>query len=127
MSNAYEVKKGIRNGIVGGLIAGLVMAIPMFAMSSVDFAALIPTSVVIGVVYGILTSNNNLRPTNAREGITLGIITGVIAFAILSKPTGIPNTELVVPLLHYVLFGAVLGWVTSLLANRHEQKIGVTV
>lgn len=125
MSNTYEVKKGIRNGTVGGLIAGLVMAIPMLAMNTVDFAVLIPTSVVIGAIYGILTSKDSLRPASTKESITLGIITGLIAFAILSKPTVVPYTELLVPLLHYVLFGAVLGWVTSLLANRQEQKIGV--
>ncbi len=127
MSNIYEVKKGIRNGAVGGLIAGLVMAIPMLAMNSVDFAVLIPTSVVIGAIYGILTSNKSVRPTSTQESLTLGIITGLIAFVVLSKPTFVPQTELLVPLLHYLLFGAVLGWATSLLANRQEQKIGVTV
>jgi len=126
MSNTYEVKKGIRNGAVGGFIAGLVMAIPMLAMNAVDFAVLIPTSVAIGAIYGILTSNSSLRPASRKESVTLGIITGLISFAILSKPTVVPNIELLVPLLHYVLFGAVLGWVTSLLASRQEQKIGVT-
>jgi uncharacterized membrane protein YeaQ/YmgE (transglycosylase-associated protein family) len=126
MSNTYEVKKGIRNGAIGGLIAGLVMAIPMFAMNTVDFAVLIPTSIVIGSIYGILTSNNSIRPANTKDGVALGIITGLISFAILSKPAIVPYTESLVPLLHYVLFGAVLGWVTSRLANRHEQKIGVT-
>jgi len=126
MSNTYEVKKGIRNGAIGGLIAGLLMAIPMLAMNTVDFEVLIPTSVAIGAIYGILTSRDSLRPTNTKEGLTLGIITGLISFAILSKPTVVPYNELLVPLLHYVLFGAVLGWVTSLLANRQEQKIGVT-
>ncbi|MFQ5969181.1 MAG: hypothetical protein ACE5J2_01615 [Nitrososphaerales archaeon] len=127
MTNTYEVKKGIRNGAVGGLIAGLVMAIPMLAMNTVDFAVLIPTSVIIGTIYGILTSNKSLRPTNVKEGVTLGIITGLISFAILSKPTSVPYTEFLVPLLHYVLFGAVLGLTTSFLAKKQEQKIGATV
>jgi len=125
MSNAYEVKKGIKNGAVGGLIAGLIMAIPMLAMNAVDFAVLVPTSVVIGAIYGVLTSNKSIRPASTNESVTLGIITGLISFAILSKPTFVPQTELLVPLLHYVLFGAVLGWVTSRLANRQE-KISVT-
>ncbi len=127
MSNTYEVKKGIGNGTVGGLIAGLVMAIPMLAMNSVDFAVLIPTSVVIGAIYGILTSNKSVRPTSTQESVTLGIITGLITFVVLSKPTGVPYSELLMPLLQYVLFGAVLGWTTSLFANRQGQKIGVTV
>jgi len=126
MSNTYEVKKGIRNGAVGGLVAGLVMAMPMLAMNTVDFAVLIPTSMVIGAIYGILTSKDSIRPTSTKESVTLGIITGLVSFAILSKPTIVPHTELLVPVLHYVLFGAVLGWMTSLLANKQEQKIGVT-
>jgi len=127
MSNIYNVKKGIRNGAVGGLIAGLVIAIPMLSMNAIDFAVLIPTSIVIGAIYGVLTSNASLRPANTKESVTLGIITGLIAFAILSKPMVAPYTESLVPLLHYVLFGAVLGWTTLLLANKQEQKIGVTV
>ena len=125
MSNTYEVKKGIRNGAVGGLIAGLVMAMPMLAMNTVDFAVLIPTSMVIGAIYGVLTSNASIRPASTKDSVTLGIITGLVSFVILSKPTVVPHTELLVPLLHYMLFGAVLGWVTSLLANRQEQKIGI--
>ncbi len=127
MSSTYEVKKGIKSGAVGGLIAALVMAIPMFAMKTVDLTVIIPTSMVIGAIYGILTSNNSVRPASTKESVTLGIITGLVVFAILSKPTFVPNTDLLVPLLQYMLFGAVLGWVTSLLANRQEQKIGVTV
>lgn len=125
MSNTYEVKKGIRNGAVGGLIAGLIMAIPMLAMNAVDFAVLIPTSIVIGAIYGVLTSNKSVRPTSTNESVALGIITGLVSFAILTKPTLVPQTELLVPLLHYVLFGAVLGWVTSRLASR-QQKVSIT-
>ena len=126
MANTYDVKNGIRNGAVGGFIAGLVMAIPMLATDNVDFAELIPTSMVIGAIYGILTSKDSVRPSSIKESVTLGIITGLISFAILSKPTVVPYTESLVPLLHYVLFGAVLGWVTSTLASRQKQKIGVT-
>jgi uncharacterized membrane protein YeaQ/YmgE (transglycosylase-associated protein family) len=122
----YEVKNGIRNGVIGGLIAGLVIAVPMYLSNNVDLAVLLPTSIAIGAIYGVLTSNKNLRPTNAKEGATLGIITGIVSFAILSKPTLAPYAELLVPLLHYVVFGAVLGWVTSFLASRREQEIGVT-
>jgi hypothetical protein len=126
MSNTYEVRNGIKNGATGGFIAGLVMAVPMFAMNTVDLAALIPTSIVIGAIYGILTSRNSIRPTDIKDGVTLGVITGLVSFAILSKPASV-SVESLVPMLHYALFGAVLGWVTVLLANRQEQKIGVTV
>ncbi len=126
MSNNYEIKIGIRNGIVSGLIAGFVMAIPMFAMHTVNLATLIPTSVVIGAIYGILTTNNSIRPTNAAESVALGIITGLVAFAVLSKTVAVPHSELLVPVLQYALFGAVLGWVTSFIANKQEQKIGVS-
>jgi uncharacterized membrane protein YeaQ/YmgE (transglycosylase-associated protein family) len=126
MPSKYEVTNGIRNGTVGGLVAGLVMAIPMFAMNTLDLAVLIPTTILIGAIYGILTSNSSIRPSNTKDGVTLGIITGLVSFAVLSKPTLVPYTELLVPLLHYALFGAVLGWVTSFLANRQEHKIGVT-
>lgn len=127
MTARYEVIKGIRNGAVGGLIAGLVIAVPMFIMDSVDLTVLLPISVAIGAIYGILTTNRNIRPVNTKDALTLGIITGLISFAVLSKPTLVLNTEMLVPLLHYVLFGAVLGWITSILANRQEQEIGVTV
>ncbi|MGH9922828.1 MAG: hypothetical protein ACRD38_08765, partial [Nitrososphaerales archaeon] len=109
MSNAYEVTNGIRNGTIAGLIAALVMAIPMLATGNVDFAVLIPTSMVIGAIYGILTSKESVRPQTTKESVTLGIITGLISFAILSKPVVVPYTESLVPLLHYALFGAVLG------------------
>ncbi len=126
MSNAYEVTNGIRNGTIAGLIAALVMAIPMLATENVDFTVLIPTSMVIGAIYGILTSKESIRPETTKDSVTLGIITGLISFAILSKPLVVPYTESLVPLLQYALFGAVLGWVTSFLANKQKQKIGVT-
>ena len=126
MSNAYEVTNGIRNGTIGGLMAALVMAIPMLATENVDFAVLIPTSLVIGAIYGILTSKESVSPKTPRESVTLGIITGLISFAILSRPDLVPSTESLVPLLQYALFGAVLGWVTSFLANKQKQHIGLT-
>jgi len=126
MSNAYDVRNGIRNGAIGGLIAALVMAIPMLATENVDFTVLIPTSMVIGAIYGILTSKDSVRPETTKDSVTLGIIAGLISFAILSKPLVVPYTESLVPLLQYALFGAVLGWVTSFLANKQKQQIGVT-
>ncbi|GEM_PF-3189692 len=126
MSNAYEVRNGIRNGTIAGLVAALVMAIPMLATENVDFAVLIPTSMVIGAIYGILTSNKSVSPKTTKESVTLGIITGLISFAILTKQVVVPDTESLVPLLQYALFGAVLGWVTSFLANKQKQQIGVT-
>ena len=126
-SNKYDVKKGIRNGAVGGLVAGLVLAVLMLAVNNLDLLVLIPTSVLIGAVYGILTSNSSIRPVNTKDALTLGIITGLISFAVIAKPVSVPYTELIVPLLQYAVFGAILGWMTSFLANREEKhKISVT-
>ncbi len=125
-ANKYEITKGIRNGAIGGLVAGLVMAVPMLAMNSLNLQVLIPTTLVIGAIYGILTSNKSIRPANTKEGVALGIVTGLISFAILAKPTLVPNMELLVSSLQYVVFGVILGWMTSFLTNREEQrKIGV--
>ncbi len=125
-ANKYEITKGIRNGAIGGLVAGLVMAVPMLAMNSLNLQVLIPTTLVIGAIYGILTSNKGIRPANTKEGVALGIVTGLISFAILAKPTLVPNMELLVSSLQYVVFGVILGWMTSFLTNREEQrKIGV--
>lgn len=122
-STKYEIQKGIRNGALAGLIAGLVLAVPMLATNTLDLSVLLPTTIVIGAIYGILTSNNSLRPSSTKEAVTLGIIAGLASFAVLSKPVAVPYAEMVVPILQYVLFGAVLGWMTSLLANRQERKI----
>ena len=125
-ANKYEITKGIRNGAIGGLVAGLVMAVPMLAMNSLNLQVLIPTTLVIGAIYGILTSNKSIRPANTKEGVALGIVTGLISFAILAKPTLVPNMELLVSSLQYVVFGVILGWMTSFLTNREEErKIGV--
>ncbi len=125
-ANKYEITKGIRNGAIGGLVAGLVMVVPMLAMNSLNLQVLIPTTLVIGAIYGILTSNKSIRPANTKEGVALGIVTGLISFAILAKPTLVPNMELLVSSLQYVVFGVILGWMTSFLTNREEErKIGV--
>ncbi|MFQ5940844.1 MAG: hypothetical protein ACE5KA_04005 [Nitrososphaerales archaeon] len=125
-ANKYEITKGIRNGAIGGLVAGLVLALPMLATNSLNLEVLIPTTVLIGAIYGIVTSNHSLRPSSTRDAIALGIMTGIVSFAVLVKPVSTPLTELVVPLLQYAIFGAVLGWMTSFLARKQEQhKIGV--
>jgi len=121
-ANKYEITKGIRNGAIGGLVAGLVMAVPMLAMNSLNLQVLIPTTLVIGAIYGILTSNKSIRPANTKEGVALGIVTGLISFAILAKPTLVPNMELLVSSLQYVVFGVILGWMTSFLTNREEER-----
>lgn len=121
-ANKYEITKGIRNGAIGGLVAGLVMAVPMLAMNSLNLQVLIPTTLVIGAIYGILTSNKSIRPANTKEGVALGIVTGLISFAILAKPTLVPNMELLVSSLQYVVFGVILGLMTSFLTNREEER-----
>ncbi|MEM2760221.1 MAG: hypothetical protein QXU32_11290 [Nitrososphaerales archaeon] len=101
MSSTYEVRKGIQNGAVAGLVASMVIAVPMLAMETSDLAVIILTGIVIGAIYGILTSNKSIRPHNTKGGVTLGIITGLISFAVLSKTPLVPETEVLVLLLHY--------------------------
>ena len=120
-NNKYEIKKGIRNGAIAGLLAGLVLAVTMLGTDTLDLQVLLPTTLIIGAVYGVLTSNDSVRPAGTRDAVSLGVIAGLVSFAVLVKPVSMPYTELLVPLLQYAVFGAVLGWMTSFLANREEK------
>ncbi len=125
-NNKYEIKKGIRNGAIAGLIAGLVLAVTMFGTNTLDLQVLLPTTLIVGAIYGVLTSNDSVKPVRTKDAVSLGVITGLVSFAVIAKLVSIPYMELLVPLLQYALFGAILGWMTSLLANREEkQKIGI--
>ncbi len=125
-NNKYEIKKGIRNGAIAGLLAGLVLAVTMFATNTLDLQVLLPTTLIIGAIYGVLTSNDSVKPVRTKDAVSLGVITGLVSFAVIAKPVSMPYTELLVPLLQYAIFGAILGWMTSFLANREEKrKIGI--
>ena len=126
-NNKYEIKKGIRNGAIAGLLAGLVLAVTMFGTDTLDLQVLLPATLIIGAIYGVLTSNDSVRPAGTRDAVSLGVITGLVSFAVIAKPVSMPYTELLVPLLQYAVFGAVLGWMTSFLANREEKhKISIS-
>ena len=126
-NNKYEIKKGIRNGAIAGLLAGLVLAVTMLGTNTLDLQVLLPTTLIIGAVYGVLTSNDSIKPAGTKDAVSLGVITGLVSFAVLVKPVSMPYTELLVPLLQYAVFGAVLGWMTSFLTNREEKhKISIS-
>ena len=80
------------------------------------------TTLIIGAIYGVLTSNDNIKPARTKDAVSFGVITGLVSFAVIAKPVSMPYTELLVPLLQYALFGAVLGWMTSFLTNREEKR-----
>ena len=125
-NNKHEIKKGIRNGAIAGLFAGLVLAVTMLGTDTLDLQVLLPTTLIIGAVYGVLMSNDSVKPVRTKDAVSLGVITGLVSFAVIARPVSMPYTELLVPLLQYAIFGAVLGWMTSFLANREEKhKISI--
>lgn len=109
------------------------------------------TSTLIGIIFGITTSNTGkLRITGYGKGIGMGVITGVIAFAVIS----IPVSTFVLPpilvkfmihmhpqmtqqmamnalqqkmalilsttILRHLVYGAILGMMTSVLVLRKQ-------
>lgn len=112
MSTRYSVGKGIGIGAISGAIAGAVMMLPMMAFNvqmgmppdvfpiligrlmgqGIETAAGIGTamhmitSVIIGVIFGAVTSTAKLRLSGFGKGTGLGVATGIIAFAVLFLP-----------------------------------------
>jgi hypothetical protein len=109
------ISRSIIFGAIGGFVAGLIMApflmitailagmppdtMPiamglMFGASATKDSAMIVgfgmhmlTSILIGVIFGIVTAKvNKLRITSFRKGIVEGLITGMIAFVVLFIP-----------------------------------------
>jgi hypothetical protein len=113
-SNHY-IGKSILLGAIGGLVGGLVM-IPFMMITAmlagmpantmpvamgmvfganqngamtIGLAMHMLTSALIGVVFGAVTSSlSKLRITGFGKGIAEGLITGMIAFAVLFVPIG---------------------------------------
>lgn len=112
MSAKYSIGKGIGVGAISGAIAGAVMIIPMMVtnmqmglpadVSLILFGRMMGqgiataagtgiaihmlASVIIGIIFGAVTSTGKLRLGNFGKGIGLGIATGMIAFAVLFLP-----------------------------------------
>lgn len=108
----YPVGKSIAFGAIGGFVAGLVMApflmitammagMPADTMPTamglafgaskdnammVGFGMHMLTSVLIGTIFGGITSIKKLRITGFAKGIAEGIIAGMIAFAVIFIP-----------------------------------------
>ena len=113
----YSISKNIALGAIGGFVAGLVMApflmisgvlvdmppdtMPaamglMFGAFSKDTAVIVGfgmhmlTSVIIGVIFGAVTSLiKKFWITGFEKGIIEGLITGMIAFVVLFIPISI--------------------------------------
>ncbi len=108
----YSVRKGVIVGAISGAVAGAVMILPMMVTNmqmglpadvfpiligmmmgqGISTAAGAGTaihmlaSIAIGVIFGAVTSIGKLRLTGFGRGIGLGLITGIIAFAVLFLP-----------------------------------------
>ncbi|MDP8906282.1 MAG: hypothetical protein M3M88_02035 [Thermoproteota archaeon] len=108
----YSVGKSISFGAIGGFVAGLVMApflmitammagMPADTMPTamglafgagkdnammVGFGMHMLTSVLIGVIFGAVTSIKKLRIRGFAKGIAEGIIAGMVAFAVIFIP-----------------------------------------
>lgn len=108
----YSVRKGVVIGAISGAIAGAVMILPMMVTNTqmglpadvfpiligtmmgqgtstaagAGTAIHMLTSVLIGIIFGAVTSTDKLGLTSFGKGIGLGLITGIIAFAVLFLP-----------------------------------------
>ena len=142
-------------GAIAGLVAGIVMAVagyvnPVPMMNSMPFfiAAVhhlkinspdvatgwglhIFTSLVIGVIFGVLTAGMAiLRTTSVLKGAVLGVVVGVITYCLLFLPIipGIMTSLwsmsdfMVESFGQNILFGLVLGGVFSILYLMRVHK-----
>ncbi len=173
-SQIYSAGEGAGIGAFGGLVAGAVMISLMMAinieignsplafqlMTGMMFfkETMIATymgiglhfiaSTLIGLIFGVITSRDRIRLTSMGNGIGLGIVTGMIAFAVLFVPlmmTVFPkqmvtmaemmnpgvseqgimkNIQASMPMiinssiLVHIIFGAVLGAVTTAILRK---------
>lgn len=112
MTSRYSIQRGVGAGALSGAVAGAVMLPVMMAtntmMGNPPLAFQIMTgtmmgqtmataaglgivlhmvaSIIIGTIFGAVTSTDKLRLTSFAKGIGLGITTGIIAFAVLFLP-----------------------------------------
>ncbi len=112
----YDLKKGIVFGAMGGFVASIAFTGLILFMSllfnypegafldalgisivglssdiiSIGLAALtiiLTQGIIIGIIFGIIVSKIKiLNPSNKKKGIILGLVTGLISFAILYLP-----------------------------------------
>lgn len=112
----YNIKKGIVYGAIAGLISaigftgfilwmpsfygfptgtflhalGLSLKSPLSDPISIGFAAfliIIIQGIAVGIVFGIVTSKvKKLHISNKKNGVAIGIATGIIAFLVLYVP-----------------------------------------
>lgn len=174
----YSKGRGIVYGIIGGIVGGKVMLAPMMAMMSMFGlpSDLFPTlvgmmagqqiqnasaagigihllaSISVGAIFGILISTvGKLQIGGFGKGISLGIVTGAIAFVVLFVPAmmsmapqmmnlmkmmnpGMSDQSIMTQLqsmqpaifagsfLAHVIYGTVLGAVATLLIVRTGPK-----
>src|SRR5713226_7064576 len=173
-SQIYSAGEGAGAGAVGGLVAGAVMLSLMMIINietgnppvapqtmtgmlffkdtmmatytgiGLHFIA----STLIGLIFGAVTSESRIRLTRMGNGIGLGMITGMIAFAVLFAPMMVTiypkqmatiaemmnpsiseqdimkNIQASIPMiinnsiLVHIIFGAVLGAVTTAILRK---------
>jgi len=109
----YTQKASIGYSAIGGFVAGIVMmgvAMTTTVMIGMPYDTIpkaigtafgaslnnlivtglgmhLLTSIVVGIIFGIVTGNvKKLQITGFRKGIGLGLITGIIAFVVISLP-----------------------------------------
>jgi hypothetical protein len=69
------------------IIAGMITGQPFSSALPIGIALHFTTSVIVGVIFGLITSNvNKLRITRFAKGIGFGVAAGLIAFVILFLP-----------------------------------------
>lgn len=110
----YQVGRSIAYGAAGGIVAGLVMA-PFLMLTAimtgmpantmvvamglgfgasqdnammVGFGMHLVTSVLVGMIFGVVISIRGLRIASFGKGIGEGLIAGMVAFAVLFVPIG---------------------------------------
>lgn len=174
MQKSYSARRGIGAGIIGGIVAGTAMLVPMMSMMpmmnlpSNTFPTLIGmlmdqtgesvvipglvlhsvTSIIIGIIFVVITNYSKLTITGFKKGIPLGIATGIISFVVLflpmimfvflpmmiqlmqimnpsmSKEMIMPQLQSMLPMLlggalfSHIVYGAVLGLVSSAILRK---------
>ncbi len=108
----YSAGEGAGTGALGGAIAGAVMLLLMVAMNietgNMPFASQVMigmmvikgitlstyvgiglhmvASILVGLIFGVVTSADRLKLTSIGNGIGLGIVTGMISFVVIFLP-----------------------------------------
>lgn len=149
---------GLIAGSIAGIAGGLAM-IPFFVLSAVSvgmpaMAVLasiglafgadsdgaialgivmhLAASVLIGMIFGIVTGMvDRLRITSYKKGVGLGLIAGMVAFAVLFIPTTMSppsrpdqqGSSMLIGVIEHLVYGAVLGAVTArLVLNAGKRR-----